>query len=173
MSDALALARWITHPAWAAHAAAARGAAGSGAPTPAPPGTASLFHTVSVPSDALSVRLDLLSRPGHRVTVDGVPVPDAPSVGGAGSASPIDDHGPGTARSLDLTAHVRDGALRLVVELAPHSGADDEPAVLACVAVHHADGSRERHPTDRAWGARLTPGTSAPAVVVSPPQPSR
>jgi hypothetical protein len=155
MPDSLDLARWITHPAWAAHAAAERHAADTGAPEPvAPSRLPTLFHSVAVPADAVAVTLDVRASLPHRVTVDGRPVP----------APPRD-------ATLDLTRHVRDGALRVVVELerpAPSSGA---PAIRACVSVLHADGSREHHPTDQAWGARLAPpwGTSASAAVLPVP----
>lgn len=153
MPDTLDLARWITHPVWAAHATAERLAAASGAQALAPPdGLPTLFHTVAVPSDAVAVTLDVRGSLGHRLTVGGVPVPRT-----------------STDTTLDVSQHVRHGALRVVVELdRPAPPATGAPAVRACVSVHHADGSREHHPTDRGWGARLALpwGTSASAAVL-------
>lgn len=159
MPDSLALARWITHPSWAAHATAERHAADTGAPEPLPPtGLPTLFHSVTVPADAVAVTLDLRASLAHRVSVDGRPVP-----------------GPAQGATLDLTEHVRDGALRVVVELERHAPSSGAPAIRACVSVLHADGSREHHPTDQAWGARLTTpwGTSASAAVLPAPAVTR
>ncbi|MEP7762745.1 hypothetical protein [Sanguibacter sp. 25GB23B1] len=154
MPDSLDLARWITHPAWAAHATAERHAADTGTPEPlAPAGLPTLFHSLSVPTDAVAVTIDVRATLAHRVTVDGLPVP-GPSMG-----------------TLDLTHHVRGGALHVVIELERHAPSTGAPAVRACVSVLHADGSREHHPTDQAWGARLTTpwGTSASAAVLPSP----